>query len=321
MTANYVIGDALAELRKLPDGYAHCCVTSPPYYAARDYGHPDQIGLEPSLAEYIERLAAVFSEVRRVLRDDGTLWLVMGDGYAVSGRGGASGRSNMRGGRSHQDAAKDARDALGSRSRATGLPPKSLLGVPWRLAFALQDDGWILRQEIIWHKPTAMPESVKDRPTRAHDTLFLFARAGAYYYDAKAIAEPVTGNAHPRGNGENPKARTGDPSFVRQNASFARAVSGLVEQRNARSVWTIPAEPIPDEHYAAYPSALAAKCILAGCPLGGLVLDPFIGTGTTGMVAEQLGRRWFGIELVPANAAIIKKRTRQAGFRYAEAAT
>jgi DNA modification methylase len=316
-----------------------------------------QLGLEPDYRLYVEHMVEVFREVWRVLRDDGTLWLNLGDTYATGAYsvgncpvGGAQGDKwrgyrgeRLANGRGDHDASERKKTAIGplsqpNRAPQSGLKPKDLVGIPWRVAFALQDDGWYLRSEIIWHKPTAMPESVRDRPTKAHEQLFLLTRSSEYCYDAEAIKEPVAGTAHPRGGGINPKAaRGGDyPRNVnctyqapgqaehkglrlhgiraKQNESFSAAVSGIVDRRNKRSVWTIPTEPTPDAHFATFPSKLVQPCILAGCPAGGVVLDPFGGSGTVGRVAEDLGRHWLLFDLSPDYAEIAKRKTAQTGL-------
>lgn len=381
-------GDALQQLRTIPDNSVHCCVTSPPYWQLRDYGVPGQLGLEPTIQEYVASIRAVFAEVRRVLRKDGTCWVNLGDCYASGGHGGDTGKSK------------------------TGGKPKDLCGIPWRVAFALQDDGWYLRSDIIWHKPNPMPESTTDRPTKAHEYLFLLAKSQRYFYDAQAIKEPVSGTANARGHGVNPKSMVAPTGWdtrpgrhrelkgrykVKQNESFSGAINGPVSQRNKRSVWTIPTHAYPGNHYATYPPNLVKPCILAGtsaygccsscgspytrtvengqpdldhqracggdingeyhgtatknfaaanaqdasatkarilrgmvakittgwipscpcsscpCPptvyvIPATVLDPFAGSGTTALVASELGRSSIMIELDPDQAKTIRQR-------------
>jgi len=295
-----LIGDNRETLKTLDAGIAQTCVTSPPYWGLRDYGDEDQIGLESTPDEYVAELVAVFREVRRVLADDGTLWLNLGDSYAAGGMSNPSGKSTLKGG-------KD-RGASGyslSRTAPAGLKPKDLVGIPWRVAFALQADGWYLRSDIIWHKPNPMPESVTDRPTSAHEHVFLFAKSERYFYDADAIAEQATGRAS--GNG-----------FVRDH----RIAHGKgsenhwegAETRNARNVWRICSKPYSGAHFATMPPALAKRCILAGSRVGDTVLDPFFGSGTTGQCAEKLGRGWVGCELQEDYADLIKERTAQRGL-------
>lgn len=335
-TCEILVGDCLEWLRTFPDNHFHCVVTSPPYYGLRDYGVAGQIGLEETPAAFLAKMVEVFREVRRVLREDGTCWVNMGDSYATTP--GQQGNGQMRG-----------RGIVGARgglntSRGMGFKPKDLMGMPWRLAFALQDDGWWLRQDIIWSKPNPMPESVTDRCCKSHEYLFLLTKRARYHWDAAAIKEPVSGTANVRGSGVNPKAKApegwdmtsgqgghgklhkrGRGTGVgfghgtdmeerkrprqKQNESFSAAVSGLVEERNKRSVWTVPTYACKEAHFATYPPDLIKPCILAGCPQGGRVLDPFGGSGTTGMVALELGRSAVLIELNPEYAEIGRRRT------------
>lgn len=326
-------GDCLDILKQLPDESVHCCVTSPPYWGLRDYGCDGQMGLEPSPDEYILKMVGVFHEVKRVLRDNGTLWVNIGDSYANDGKwGGSTGGKHV--------SSLHGKSGIGRGKVVTGLKQKDLIGIPWMLAFALRADGWYLRQDIIWEKKNTMPESVKDRCTKAHEYLFLLSKSAKYYYDFDAIKEKAspdsharyargrsnthkwadgvpgdqtiaksfahmqkneskgkTGYAHKkRKPGVNPKAENA-PAGSRQNASFSAAVKDLVEYRNKRSVWSIPTKPYSGAHFATFPPDLIKPCIMAGCPSGGTVLDPFFGSGTTGLVAEKLNRRWVGSEL------------------------
>lgn len=298
-----VNSDASSALASLPSDSVDCCVTSPPYWALRDYGVDGQIGLESSPDQWCARLVAVFEEVRRVLKPSGTLWLNVGDCHITHAKSG------------------------------TRYKRKDLVGQPWMLAFALREAGWYLRRDIIWHKPNAMPESTTDRPTTAHEYLFLLAKSQKYFYDASAIKEKCTGNAHPRGNGHNrkiagwahgqgshdpvahsrrersvgPNSRFNKdrdpyhqlPSRIqsKQNRSFSEAVRGICDSRNKRSVWTIATRGYKGTHFATFPEALVEPCILAGCPVGGTVLDPFAGVFTTAAVALRLGREAIAIEL------------------------
>lgn len=252
-------GDALTVLRTLPSQAAQCVVTSPPYWGLRDYNVTDQIGLEATLPQFIARLRTIFSEVRRVLRDDGVLWLNIGDGYTSGNRGWRA-----------PDKKNRARAMEVRPDTPKGLKPKDLMGMPWRLAFALQDDGWYLRADIIWHKPNAMPESVKDRPTRAHEYLFMFSKSEKYHYDKSAVLEA---------NG-----------------------------RNRRSVWNINTQAYAGAHFATFPPALIEPCIKASSRPGDFVLDPFFGSGTSGLVADLLGRRYVGIELHPEYIELARTR-------------
>ena len=307
-----ITGDALEELKKLPDNCCSTCVTSPPYFGLRNYDTPGQIGLEETPDEYVEKIAEVFREVRRVLKDDGTLWLNIGDSYAT---------------RSGPQPPRNTRNRCGHTAKhvPTGYKYKDLIGIPWLLAFALRADGWYLRADIIWHKPNAMPESCKDRPTRAHEYVFLFIKSGRYYYDAEAVKEPAVGfpgsqnpNARRRGNtrtfrGGN--AYTHDQA-KENGADIKRQSHGLVPnesgKRNRRSVWTIATRPYRGAHFATFPEELARPCILAGSRPGDTVLDPFMGSGTTGAVATQEGRDFIGIEINPEYIEMSKQRIRAA---------
>ena len=264
-------GDVMEGLAKLASDSVHCVVTSPPYWRQRDYGCDGQIGLEETLGEYIENLVVVFREVRRVLREDGTLWLNVGDTYNGSGKGG--------GGNSFQEINVGSLSVRGKSTWESSLKSKDLCMIPARVAIALQADGWWLRSDIIWHKPNPMPSSVTDRPTTCHEYLFLLTKSAKYYYDYVAIMEETTGNAHHRGHGVNPKAagrnsriyQDRDPQHSserkirpKQNESFSRAVNRIVSRRNKRSVWTIATQPFSDEHFATFPEKLVEPCILAG---------------------------------------------------------
>lgn len=291
-------------MKTLESKSANCCVTSPPYYGLRDYGVDGQIGLESTQEEYIHRLVAVFAEVKRVLRDDGTLWLNIGDSYNGSNKGsGGTGALS-----SKQNSNKGANYAVGSKPlkmNIDGIKPKDLIGIPWLLAFALRADGWYLRQDIIWAKPNPMPESVTDRCTKSHEYIFLLSKSARYYYDAEAIAEPAF--AEPKKFG-----RKNDVS--RNDSDRTGIVRGNGETRNKRDVWTVATQPCGEAHFATFPPKLIEPCILAGCPEGGIVLDPFFGSGTTGEVATYLGRDYIGIELNPKYIEIAERRTSQLGL-------
>jgi DNA modification methylase len=297
-------GDCLEILPLLPAESVNCCVTSPPYWGLRDYGTDGQLGLESTPEAYVTKMVAVFREVRRVLRDDGTVWLNLGDSYNGSGGVGGNGKQHTNQG---------SVDRPDNRAGWSGLKPKDLVGIPWRVAFALQADGWYLRQDIIWHKPNPMPESVTDRCTKAHEYIFLLSKSSKYFYDADAIKEPVSGTAHARGHGVHPKS-TEPGSGIKQNSSFSAAVKGLVDERNKRSVWTVGTKPYPGAHFATFPPELIAPCIMAGCPEGGTVLDPFTGSGTTAAVAQKNGCKFVGCELNPEYIELIKKRFAQRSF-------
>lgn len=315
-----IVGDCRKTLKAIPDCSVQCCVTSPPYWGLRDYGHPKQIGLEKTFGKFLANLMRVFDEVHRILTPDGTLWVNMGDSYASSGGAGIQGKNGDRSGRAHTQ-----RNLLG-KSAANGIKGKDLMGQPWRLAFALRRRGWYLRQDIIWHKPNPMPESVSDRFTKAHEYLFLLSKSDRYFYDAKAICEPSSGTAHARGSGVNKKIKspsgwdTGEGSHgnihktgrarPKQNASFSAAVNELVDERNKRSVWTVPTQACSDAHFATFPEALILPCVLAGSRPGDSVLDPFGGSGTTAKVAIENGRRALICEVVPAYIPLIESRAR-----------
>ena len=277
-------GDVRETLRALETGSVQTCVTSPPYFGLRDYGVSGQIGLESTPDAYVAELVAVFREVRRVLRDDGTLWLNLGDSYTGSASTGGTGKET---------------DYTGKRSlpnkRAEGLKPKDLIGIPWRVAFALQADGWYLRQDVIWHKPNPMPESVRDRCTKAHEYMFLLSKSERYFFNSEAMKEKaagVRGGAPKKIHSESAQGKHGATSAL--NKSWDGA-----ETRNRRSVWTVASSRYGGVHFATFPPALIEPCILAGAPFGGLVLDPFTGSGTTAAVALQHGRRFIGCELNP----------------------
>ncbi|HKW11098.1 MAG TPA: site-specific DNA-methyltransferase [Gemmatimonadaceae bacterium] len=302
-SAHYV-GDCRALLREMPDGCVQTCITSPPYWGLRDYGNSEQIGIEPTPVAYVAALVDVFCEVRRVLRDDGTLWLNLGDSYATNpgnGRGG-EGAGLTKGGTAPHRSGVD-------KTRA-GLKVKDLIGIPWSAAFALRDDGWWLRSDVIWSKPNPMPESVRDRPTKGHEYMFLLSKSASYYYDADAIAEPaVRGAAGSRFD----VGKTADHQLGRSSAAEREDA----DTRNKRSVWTVASQPYDGAHFATFPPKLIEPCILAGSRPGDLVLDPFFGSGTTGMVAESHGRRWIGFDL--GYAELAKERTAQRSLlAYAE---
>jgi len=259
-----IAADAVAGLRQLEAGSARCCVTSPPYFGLRDYGVEGQIGLEDTPEQYVERLVEVFVEVRRVLADDGTLWLNLGDSYA---------------------------------------PNKQLRGIPWRVAFALQADGWYLRSDIIWRKPNPMPSSVGDRCTSSHEYLFMLSKSRRYYFDAAAISEPATCS-----RSGNSARKLADGSEQRLDGHLGRSVPWAGERRNRRDVWTITARPYSGAHFAVMPPALVEPCIQAGSEIDDLILDPFAGAATVGLVARRLRRRFLGVELNPDFAALGRRR-------------
>ena len=314
-----LVGDAIEKLRELDDKSVQMCCTSPPYYGLRDYGMAGQIGLESTPAEYIEKVVAVFDEVWRVLRDDGTLWVNLGDTYATGG--GAVGRCPGGGEQGERFLRQGMINTPPNRMPLDGFKPKDLMMIPARVAIDLQDAGWYLRSDIIWQKSNCMPESVKDRPTSAHEHIFLFAKSVKYWYDADAIAEPMSQEEATRRlrerregqgavyeiarNGASGKVFGSNSCITNKSARGEGAVDGF---RNARNVWTIPSQPSTENHYASFPEELPRRCILAGCPIGGTVLDPFLGTGTVLAVAKQLGRKGIGIDLNPNYCEIARKR-------------
>ena len=310
MSENIIINrDCLAALRDLPDESVNCCVTSPPYYALRDYGMDAQIGREDSPEEYIRRLVLVFREVRRVLTNDGTLWLNIADTYCGTGnKGGYLDPKNPKG-RNGQ--------SVSLARRASECKQKDMIGIPWLLAFALRADGWYLRSDIIWCKANPMPESCKDRPSRCYEHVFLLTKSKKYYYDALAIAEPIAeGTAARYKGGRSASSKYADeiPGQGKvQKLNAARAAGTITDAdispvRNARDVWHINTVPYKGGHFAAYPPKLAERCILAGCPRGGIVLDPFFGSGTTGLAAVKNDRRYIGIELNAEYCELAKER-------------
>lgn len=315
-------GDCLATLKTLEANSVDCVVTSPPYWGLRDYGVPGQLGLEATPEEYVARMVEVFREVRRVLKPEGTLWLNLGDSYAGSTSGntktGLQALANkLTGGNrelmppSKQESLFRSGEERHVRPDAVkaGLKPKDLVGIPWRVAFALQADGWYLRQDIIWHKPNPMPESVRDRCTKAHEYIFLLSSSPKYFFDADAVKEPCVSD-HPAGN----KVRMGSRGRAgKEGWALDDSRSIPAEGRNKRSVWTVTPKPFKGAHFATFPPDLIEPCILAGCPEGGIVLDPFFGAGTTGLVAQRHGRKWIGIELNAEYVAIATRRIEAAG--------
>jgi DNA modification methylase len=325
-----LVGDCLQRLREIEDASVQCCVTSPPYFGLRDYGVAGQIGLEPTPDEFVTTLVAVFREVRRLLRDDGTLWLNLGDSYA--GNGAAYGEANS----TLQGAKQSARmGAQRQAKRAPGFKSKDLIGVPWMVAFALRADGWYLRQDIIWAKPNPMPESVRDRCTKSHEYLFLLSKGARYYFDAEAIAEPLAessvarlsqstlarqvGSERVPGKTNGPMKAVASPENMTRIAQSRTAYreQGMADApgatRNKRSVWNVATQPFKEAHFATFPPALVEPCILAGSRIGDVVLDPFMGGGTTGLVAARNMRRWIGCEINPEYAAMAERRIRDAG--------
>lgn len=275
---------------------AQTCVTSPPYYGLRDYGHDGQIGLEETPEEYIAAMVEVFRCVKDVLSDDGTVWLNIGDSY--NGSGGQGTKPNIM--------SKEAAEGRGGKPiRVDGIKPKDLVGIPWMLAFALRADGWYLRQDIIWYKPNPMPESVQDRCTKAHEYIFLLSKSQKYYYDHEAIKDPVKQDWGTRDRTEGKYHNEG--SGLQPHSGLEKSY----EMANKRSVWTVNTKPYAGAHFAVFPQELIEPCILAGAPVGGIVLDPFMGSGTTAQVAQNLGRQYIGCELNTDYKPLQEKRVAQ----------
>ena len=318
-------GDCRDILPTMDAESVNCCVTSPPYYGLRDYGAEGQIGLEETPAAYVQKLVEVFREVKRVLREDGTVWLNLGDSYAGSGKG-AWNTTDVQ-----KEIYVPKPCGPQSKCRTPGSKPKDLIGIPWRVAFALQADGWYLRQDIIWSKPNPMPESVTDRCTKSHEYIFLLSKSPKYYFDAESISESCSDSSLKRyaqdiknqsGSSRQPGKTNGPmkavlPRYVGKKYTenpdiFYRTKSGRAydprPRRNKRDVWVIPTQPFSGAHFATYPEELVRTCILAGCPVGGTVLDPFSGSGTTGKVSYDLGRQYIGIELNPDYVELSQKR-------------
>jgi len=303
MTAQILNGDCIEMMKTLPDQSVNCCVTSPPYFGLRDYGHDGQIGLEETPEAFVQKMVEVFREVNRVLRDDGTLWLNLGDSYAGSGK-----CRNGDGSPNVDPLSKQATSAgtiIGKliKSHTPDCKPKDLIGIPWRVAFALQADGWYLRQDIIWHKPNPMPESVTDRCTKAHEYIFLLSKSARYFYDAPSIEEDAKWE------------RWGNQTENKKHIGTARHLGGktfaelpIRDKKNKRSVWSVPTKSYSGAHFATFPPNLIRPCILAGCPTGGTVLDPFGGSGTTGQVAMEEGRKSILCELNPEYVHLMNQR-------------
>lgn len=327
MTVELICGDALQAISKMPEQSIHCCVTSPPYFGLRDYGVSGQIGLEKSPQEYVGKLVAVFREVRRVLRDDGTLWLVIGDSYANDSKwGGTTGEKHAAG--LHGSPA-------GRGRRRTGLKGKDLVGIPWLVAFALRADGWYLRQDIIWAKPNPMPESVTDRCTKSHEYLFMLSKSPRYFFDAVAIRTPakdhaddlrrIYGRQHDGNKSIPDEKRNGLRVRTDKQRGHSRKHTGFNDRwdsmpkteqcaqgANKRDVWTIGTRLFSGAHFAVMPEALVEPCIKAGCSPDGTVLDPFCGSGTTGAVSAKLGRSFVGIDLNSAYVEMARARIAEA---------
>ena len=322
-------GDCKEVMKTFPDESINCCVTSPPYWGLRDYGCDNQLGLEKTPEEYVKNMVEVFKEVKRVLRKDGTLWLNLGDSYNTTPAGNKTWSGNV-GAHKHYKLGSDPK-----RNKISSLKPKDLVGIPWRVAFALRADGWYLRQDIIWHKPNPMPESVTDRCTKSHEYIFLLSKSQQYYYDHEAIKEPITdstairllqnidnqegstrvpgktnGNMKAVGRKKFDSSMAGGGTFYVGHSGYTKANgdSMINPTRNKRSVWTVTTKPFKKAHFATFPPKLIEPCILAGCPKGGIVLDPFMGAGTVGWVASENNRNYIGCELNPEYIKIAEQR-------------
>ena len=307
-TNKIICGDALETLKNFPNESINCCITSPPYYGLRDYHKKEQIGREKTVEEYLERLVAVFREVRRILKKDGTCFVVIGDSYA-----GTSSKKEQRdpkypNGRNGQD--------LSITQKVAGYKSKDLMGIPWRLALALREDGWYLRSDIIWHKENAMPEACRDRPTRSYEHVFLLSKSSRYYYDYEQMSEPmkeVSKKRYVRGRKPDNKYLKENSGAKLQKINEARKYGeykgdNIPQFRNKRDIWTINTTSFRGNHYAAFPPKLVEICMLAGCPKGGVILDPFIGSGTVGFVALMQDRNYIGIELNEEYVNLARKR-------------
>lgn len=323
-----LVGDAFSMLATLPTESVQCVVTSPPYWGLRDYGTNGQLGLEKTPQEYLANMRLIFEQVRRVLKKDGTLWLNIGDTYNSSTRWSGGGENAMCG--NSKNIRSDVGNAPHRKGIVEGIKPKDLVGIPWRLAFGLQEDGWYLRQDIIWHKPNPMPESVRDRCTKAHEYIFLLSKSPKYLFNIDAIKEPAkygplggnaawaTGSDHTAKGWQteknHPKLRENKKRGEFSGKTEAMASEGrnafraIVHKRNKRSVWTVAPKAFKDAHFAVYPPALIEPCILAGSNEGDTVLDPFFGAGTTGLVAKKLGREYVGIEINPKYVEMAEAR-------------
>lgn len=307
-TNKIICGDALETLKNLPDESINCCITSPPYYGLRDYHKKGQIGREATVEEYLNRLVAVFREVRRVLKKDGTCFVVIGDSYAGSGGKGKYMDPKYPKGRNGQNSS--------ITQKMLGYKSKDLMGIPWRLALALREDGWYLRSDIIWHKENAMPEACRDRPTRSYEHIFLLSKSPRYYYDYEQMSEPMKGvskKRYARGRSEDNKYLKIDAGISVQKINEARKYGqykgdNIPQFRNKRDIWTINTVSFRGNHYAAFPPKLAEICMLAACPKDGVVLDPFIGSGTVGFVSLLHNRKYIGIELNEEYVNLARKR-------------
>ena len=290
-------GDALELLDTFPDEYVNCCVTSPPYFGLRDYHVDGQIGLEETPELYVERLIEIFREVKRVLKKDGTLWLNLGDSYNGSGKGSVFTEKS-------QKQSTNSGANINKPTKISNLKPKDLIGIPWLVAFALRSDGWYLRQDIIWSKPNPMPESVTDRCTKSHEYIFLLSKSKKYYYNADSIKQQSVSQDNSQRDRDNTKLNQ-----TPGRSKMKGLKTNHYTESNKRSVWHVATRPFSESHFAVYPQELIVDCIKAGCPENGIVLDPFAGTNTTGIVARKQNRNFISIELSSEYVRIAEKRT------------
>jgi len=306
MKTKIIIGNSLDKLKHLQEQSINTCITSPPYWGLRDYGESDQLGLEETPEEFVNNLVLLFREVKRVLRDDGTLWLNLGDSYNTTQAGNKIWGDGVGANKHYVNGSIPKK-----RNLIQNLKKKDLVGIPWRVAFALQQDGWYLRQDIIWHKPNPMPESVKDRCTKAHEYIFLLSKSPKYYFDNEAIKEDAK---FPDGPNSPQNIKKGKGGFGMDTRGGLSKI-GALPKKNKRSVWTVTTKPFKGAHFATFPKDLIESCVLAGCPEGGTVLDPFGGSGTTGIVANSHNRNAILIELNPDYVDIMQARfTKELGI-------
>ena len=309
-TNTILTGDVFERLKDIPDQFVQCAVTSPPYWALRDYQSEGQFGLESTPEGYVERMVELCRELKRVLRDDGTFWLNLGDTYWGGGwRGDKLNKHSGDVQKAHEGTHCGESMTMGKGSHNV-IKSKDMVGIPWRVAFALQSDGWYLRQDIIWSKPNPMPESVTDRCTKAHEYIFLLSKSKKYYYDSNAIKQPYKENTKP-GSQFGGKKGNSELGMKTKLQSSPQGFFEMKDGANMRSVWTIPVRPFKGAHFATFPEKLPELCIRAGSKEGDVVLDPFFGSGTTGWVAQRLKRKWIGIELNPDYIKIAEKRFQQ----------
>lgn len=300
------LGNCIDVLKTFPEKSINCCITSPPYYGLRDYGVDGQIGNEESPEEYIEKLVSVFDEVKRVLTDDGVLWLNLGDCWAGSNQGAGTKNPTAKQASNHGTNYMTTENHKSKLAKLNGYKPKDLIGIPWMAAFALRDAGWYLRQDIIWAKGNPMPESVRDRCTKSHEYIFLLTKSRKYYFDSESIKEPRV-SQHGSGNKER-KQRPNSDVLHKGNQAGSIPYDGSETLRNKRDVWNINTKPCKEAHFATFPDTLIEPCVLAGCSENGIILDPFMGAGTTGMVAKKHNRNYVGIELNPEYIKIAENR-------------